>query len=153
MMDVRIHRAKFSMRKVFSILLVLTVLYSCTVHLVPPYSADMEEQIENGAKMSDRLYLGMINAPGDKKDFSLYADKYLDVEVEINSILLKDETRPKAGDIIASAQKLKDYFVKAMEDHHNRKTLSNGELIIYNEQLKAFWKPVLVEEIALKSAK
>jgi len=58
-----------------------------------------------------------------------------------------------SGDIIISVQKLHDYFVKAKEDHKAKDSLSNAELLIYNEQLKAFWKPVLVEEIALSKAK
>ncbi|MEO6219906.1 MAG: hypothetical protein ABIO81_05725 [Ginsengibacter sp.] len=140
--------------KIFSILAFLLVhLYSCQVQLVPQYNAELEQQIVNAAKMSDKLYLEIINAPADKKSFSFYAVKYLDVEVEINSVLLKNETRPRAGDIVASAQKLKDFFVKAMEDHKNKHTLSDGEALIYNEQLKAFWKPVLIEEMALKKAK
>lgn len=142
-----------SISKLAGALFLLVFLSSCQVQLVPQYSAELEQQILNGAKMSDRLYLEIINAPADKKNFELYADKYMNVEVEINSILLKNETRLKAGDIVASTQKLKDYFVKAMEEHKNRHTLSNGELVIYNEQLKAFWKPVLVEEMALKKAK
>ncbi|MEP6595031.1 MAG: hypothetical protein ABJA71_03750 [Ginsengibacter sp.] len=140
--------------KMFSIItFLLTSLHSCQVQLVPQYNAELEQEIITAAKMSDKLYLEIMNAPTDKKDFGFYTDKYLDIEVEINSILLKNETRPKAGDIVASAQKLKDFFVKAMEDHKNKHTLSHGELLIYNEQLKAFWKPVLVEEMALKKVK
>lgn len=129
------------------------LLNSCSVHLVPQYNADMEEQIKNGAKMSDRLYLQMITAAPEARFFNMYEEKYLDVQVEINSILFQDEIRPKANDILISMQKLRDYFVKAMEDHRNKKTLSIGELTIYHEQLQAFWRPVLIEELALKNVK
>ncbi|MEO6405563.1 MAG: hypothetical protein ABIY51_15400 [Ferruginibacter sp.] len=134
-------------------LLLAFFISGCSVQLVPAHSAEIEQQITEGAKMSDRLYMEMMSAAPDKKNYSLYADKYLSVAVEINSILFKNETRPKATDIVASVQKLKDFFTKAMEDHRSRNTLSNGEFLIYNEQLKAFWKPVLIEEMALKKAK
>lgn len=146
-------RIRVSFQKFVSLIMLTMVLNSCSIHLVPQYNADMEEQIKNGAKMSDRLYLQMLVAAPDSKYFSLYENKYLDVQVEINSILFQDEIRPKANDIIVSVQKLRDYFAKAMEDHRNKKSLSNGELIIYHEQLQAFWKPVLIEELALKKAK
>ena len=143
--------ALFSMKRVlFAILFPLLLLQGCRVQLVPSYNAELENQIINGAKMTDKLYLEMIDAPADKKNFSLYAEKYLAAEAEINSILLKNEARSKATDIVASVKALRDYFVKAKEDHKARNTLSNGEMLIYNEQLKAFWKPILVEEIALK---
>lgn len=144
-------RAHF--QKFLSLFILTMMLNSCTIHLVPQYNADMEEQIKNGAKMSDRLYLQMIVASADSKYFSMYENKYLDVQVEINSILLQDQIRPKANDIVASVQKLQEYFTKAMEDHRNKKSLSNGELMIYHDQLQAFWKPVLIEELALKTAK
>ena len=48
---------------------------------------------------------------------------------------------------------LKDYFIKAKEDHAKRGVISNAEALIYNEQLKALWKPVLIEEIALSKAR
>lgn len=138
--------------KVFFVLLAIisVAVSSCRVQLVPEYSSDIETQITNAAKMTDMLYLEIMDASADKKNYDLYADKYLAIETEINSILLKDQARPKAQDLVASVQKLHDYFVKAKEDHKNRNVLNNAELLIYNEQLKALWKPVLVEEMALK---
>ncbi len=103
--------------------------------------------------MTDKLYLEMIDAPTDKKNYSLYSEKYLDIETEINSILFKNEAREKAKDIIASVKILRDKFVKYKQDHKTRNTLSNPELILYNEDLKAFWAPVLVEEKALGAVK
>ncbi|MGI8950264.1 MAG: hypothetical protein ACR2FN_01635 [Chitinophagaceae bacterium] len=142
----------FSLQSLFILLLFISAI-SCKVALVPEYNADLETQISNDAKMTDMLYLEMMDASADKKNYSLYADKYINIETEINSILLKNEARAKAGDIVASVEKLRDYFVKAKEDHKKRDTLSNAEFLIYNEQLKAFWKPILVEEIALSKAK
>lgn len=141
----------FLLHRLFIILFIPVIsLSACKVQLVPAYNAELEEQIVKTAKMSDMLYLEMMDAASDKKSYSLYADKYLDIESEINSILLKNEVRSNAADNIATVQKLKDYFVKAKEDHKTRTTMSNAEMLLYNEQLKAFWKPVLIAERALK---
>lgn len=140
--------------KVFASCIFLVIMVnSCQVHLVPQYSAELEAQIINGAKITDRLYLEMIDAADDKKNYSLYSDKYLDIETEINSILFKNEARDKAKDIVASVKILRDHFVKYKQDHKTRNTLSNPELILYNEDLRAMWAPVLVEEKALSNAK
>ncbi|MEO6328918.1 MAG: hypothetical protein ABIO55_08300 [Ginsengibacter sp.] len=133
--------------------LISTIVIGCQVRLVPQYSAELENQIINGAKMTDKLYLEMIDAPADKKNYLLYSEKYLDVETEINSILFKNEAREKAADIIKSVKILRDKFVKYKRDHKTRNSLSNPELILYNEDLKAFWAPVLVEEKALSAVK
>jgi len=134
-------------------ILIATIASSCQVRLVPQYSAELESEIIAGAKMTDRLYLEMIEAPADKKNYSLYSERYLDIETEINSILFKNEAREKAKDIIASVKILRDKFVKYKQDHKTRNTLSNPELILYNEDMKALWAPVLVEEKALSAVK
>lgn len=129
------------------------LLQACRVSLVPTYDAALQTQIENAAKMTDKLYLEMMNAPTAEKNYALYSKSYLDIEVEINSILMKNEIRSNAGDIVASVKALKTYFEQAKKDHADRQTLSNAEFLIYNEQLKALWKPVLLEEIALSKVK
>lgn len=146
------HPNLFPRQLILSFLFVVTFI-SCRVSLVPEYSATLETQIINGAKMTDMLYLQMINAPAGTKNFALWSDKYLAVEAEINSILLKEQARLKADDIIASVKLLHDHFVAAKDDHHTRDTLKNGEFLVYNEELKAFWLPVLKEEIALSQVK
>ena len=142
----------YSLKLIFSFLLFVSAI-SCRVSLVPAYSEALEAQIINASKMTNMLYLEIMDAPDEKKNYALYADKYLQIETEINSILLQNEARSNSEDIVASVQKLRDAFVKAKEDHKKRNTLSNAELLVYNEQSKAFWKPVLIEERALSNAK
>ncbi|MEO7263963.1 MAG: hypothetical protein ABIW38_03575 [Ferruginibacter sp.] len=152
-MNVKIFPRKFQWLNLFwQLLVIMMCTSSCTVQLVPPYDPEIEHAIIDAARQSDRLYMEMINAPDDKKLFGIYKDKYLSVAVEINSLLLRNETRPKADHIVSSITKLKNFFFSAMEDHKKREVLNNAELILYHEQLKAFWKPVLVEEMALKKA-
>ncbi len=137
-----------------SLLLVpLILLAGCRASYVPAYDAALQTQIENAAKATDMLYLTMIASPDNVKDYQRYLGEYLNIEGEINSILLKNEVRLKSADIVASVNILKDYFIKAKEDHAKRNVLSNAEALIYNEQLKALWKPVLIEEIALSKAR
>ncbi len=135
------------------LLFLLSVLNSCQVHLVPSYSADLEAQIVNAAKMTDKLYLEMIDAPADKKNYALYSDQYIAIETEIHSILLINQNRDKAKDIVNSVTILSKKFAEYKDDHKKRDTLSNGELIAYNADLQAFWAPVLVEEQALSKAR
>ena len=135
------------------LIFLLSVLNSCQVHLVPSYSAELESQIVNAAKMTDKLYLEMIDAPADKKEYAIYSDEYIAIETEIHSILLINQNRDKAKDIVNSVTILSKKFEEYKEDHKKRNTLSNGELKAYNADLQAFWAPVLVEEQALSKVK
>ena len=141
-----------SLKKVMLVLLFpLAVFSGCKVQLVPVYSAELENQILQGAKMTDMLYLEMTDAPADKRSYDLYAEKYRAIEAEINSILLKNETRAKAEDMVASVKQLRDGFVNARNEHKAKTTLTNPELILLRETFKAYWKPVLIQEHVLAS--
>lgn len=132
----------------------LVILFNnCSVRLTPQYNAELENQIINAAKMTDKLYLEMIDAPADKKNYILYRNRYLQVETEINSILFKNQHRAKAEDFVASVKKLKDKFVQYKDDHKTKNKLSNGELKAYNAYLQGLWAPVLTEEQALNKPK
>ncbi len=128
----------------------IIALSGCRVTLVPPYNEELESQIVTTAKLTDKLYLSIIDAAADNKAYAVYADKYLEIEAEINSILLKNEARPKNADFIVIIKNLQEHFKQYKNDHKAKKTLSDAELLIYNEELKAFWKPLLVAERALK---
>lgn len=141
----------FLTKVVFVLLLSLTVLSGCKVQLVPVYSAELENQITEGAKMTDMLYMEMMDAPADKRSYDFYAEKYRAIEAEINSILLKNETRAKAEDMVASVKQLRDGFVNARNEHKTKTSLSNPELTILRETFKAYWKPVLIQEHVLAS--
>lgn len=134
-------------------LLPVIFLAGCRASFVPAYDAALQTQIENAAKATDMLYLTMIASTENLKSYDRYSGEYLNIEGEINSILFKNEVRPQSADIVVSIKILKDYFIQAKDDHAKRGVLSNAEALIYNEQLKALWKPVLIEEIALSKAR
>ncbi len=131
----------------------LLSICACRVALVPPYDPALEQQILQTSKASDMLYLTMIDADSQHKYYEEFSQQYLLIEADINAILLSNETRPKADEMAASVKLLRNFFVKAKEDHKKRGVLNDAELMIYNEQLKGFWKPVLMQERALRNAK
>ena len=144
---IKAHRQLFSSVVLIAFFIALS---GCKVALLPPYNAELENQIVNAAKLTDKLYLSIIDAPIDKKLYSDYAEKYLEIEVEINSILLKNETRPKNADFIVIIKNLQDHFKQYKNDHKIKNKLSDAELLIYNEELKGFWKPLVIAERTLK---
>jgi hypothetical protein len=128
-------------------------LASCKVTLVPEYNAQLEDQITNAAKATDKLYIDMLDTPQKSRIYQTFQDRYSDIEAEINSIQLKNEGRPKNGDFLAIIKNLKDAFAEAKKYHKDHTTLSDGEAIAYRATLSGFWKPLYLSEKALKLAK
>lgn len=137
-------------RKLSAFLSLVFMLTSCKVMLVPQYSAELENQIANAAKSTDKLYIDMMDTPVNERTYHAFSERYNDIEVEINSIQLKNEARPKNGDFLVIIKNLKDAFAEAKKYHKEHKTLSDGEAIAYQATLSGYWKPLYIAEKALK---
>jgi len=143
--------ASIIVRRISLIFFVVSLLLSCKVTLVPEYNFQLEEQIANAAKATDKLYIDMLDVPLNNRTYESFKDRYNDIESEINSIKLKNEARPKNADFLVINKNLKDAFEEAKKFHKDNSTLSNGEAKAYQASLAGFWKPLYVAEIALKN--
>ena len=133
-------------------LLLIVLLQSCRVAWVPDYNAAIEDQIIATAQKNDRLYLDMLHGSAPA-NYVLYSDRYNDIQSEINSIELKNEARRKNEDMLAIIKNLKNAFKEYRKEHEAKKILKDGEILIYQQNIKAFWTPLLVAEHGLKLAK
>ncbi|KAA9041831.1 hypothetical protein FW778_07390 [Ginsengibacter hankyongi] len=137
-------------QKISVFLMLAFMITSCRVMLVPEYSAALEDQIANTAKATDKLYIDMLDVPVNKRTYHDLNERYNEIEVEINSIQLKNEARPKNGDFLVIIKNLKDAFAEAKKYHKDHNTLTDGEAIAYQATLAGFWKPLYIAEKALK---
>ena len=140
-------------RKLSFLLFVSCFFTSCRVMLVPEYDAKLEEQISSTAKATDRLYIDLLDAPPEQRDYTNVQPRYNDIEADINSIELKNQGRLKNGDFLVIIKNLKDAFQEAKAFHKEHKTLSNGEIRSYQATLAGFWKPLYLSEKALNQNK
>ena len=143
-------RSIIPLKKISVFLLLAFTISSCRVMLVPQYSAALEDQIANTAKATDKLYIDMLDMPLEKRAYDGLNERYNEIEVEINSIQLKNEARPKNGDFLVIIKNLKDAFAEAKKYHKQHNILTDGEAIAYQATLAGFWKPLYIAEKALK---
>ncbi len=143
-------RSVIPFTKLSALVFFVFMLTSCKVMLVPEYNAQLEDQITNAAKATDKLYIDMLDVPQSKRTYDNYSERYNGIEAEINSIQLKNEGRPKNGDFLAIIKNLKDAFAEAKKYHKDKSTLSDGEAMVYRGTLSGFWKPLYIAERALK---
>ena len=141
------------MRITFFLVPLLWISFAaCKVTLVPPYDASIAEQIVSTAKMNDRLYLEMKDEPEAKRTYSKYSSKYLDIESEINSILLKNQARRQSHDLVVITNNLKILFVQFKDQHKQALTINDADIKLNQLQIAAAWKALLVAERGLKLA-
>jgi hypothetical protein len=132
------------------VLLLMIFLASCKVTLVPEYNAQLEDQVAKTAKANDRLYMDMLDVPVAERKYDSFKERYNDIGSEINSIMLKNEARPKNADFIAIIKNLKGAFEEAKQYHKENSTLADGEIKAYQSSLAGFWRPLYLAERALK---
>jgi hypothetical protein len=138
--------------RLFLLSALLVSVSSCKVTLVPPYDADIEQQIVNTAKMNDRLYLEMKDEPEANRTYKKYSSRYVDIESEINSILLRNEARRQGHDLVLITSNLRTLFDQFREQHKQANTINDADIKLNQIQIAAAWKALLVAERGLKLA-
>lgn len=129
-------------------LLIATSLIGCKVSFVPAASAEIKAQVENTAKMTDALYLG-IEAASDKS-YAGHAIKYAEINAEINSLVLKNTYRLKAVNFQNMINTVQVQFLQYESNHKTKGVLSAGEAKAYKNDMAGFWLPLIKSENLLK---
>ena len=116
--------------------LYVVLLTSCNFALLPPYSREVSAQIENTAKSVDRFYLNMLektDTTNTGRAYSNYANGYIDIEVELNSLYNKNRIRPLNKASTRNCEIALQRWREYKEEHKEKNTISNG-LIAYKRQ-------------------
>ncbi len=120
----------YSSRILFSVILLSTIaLNSCRVTLLPSYDAGISEQIENTSKTVDKFYLTMLETTSPENEgraFIKFTREYIDIEVELNSLLTKNKIRPLNENSTRICEITLQLWIKYKEEHKTDNTLSDG---------------------------
>lgn len=119
--------------------LAVVAIQSCKVTLVPPYDAEIATQMDDTAKTVDKFYLSMLEttfAANDGRAFTNFSAQYVDVEVELNSLLSKNKIRPLNEHSTRICEIALQLWQKYKEEHKTDNTLTDG-LIKLNQMTLA----------------
>jgi len=109
---------------------------SCRVALVPAYDANLLSQIDATSKQVDKFYLSMLETTtkeNDGRKYELFANDYVNIEVELNSLLTKNKIKPLNENSTRICEITLQLWQKYKEEHKEKNTLSDG-LIKLNRQ-------------------
>lgn len=119
-----------SKRTLLSILFVgILALSSCKITLIPDYNEAIAKQIDNTAMSVDKFYLTMLEtttASGGERSFNNYARQYVDIEVELSSLLNKNKIRPLNENSVRICEITLQLWRKYKEEHKTKNSISNG---------------------------
>ena len=106
------------------VLLSLLFISGCkSIKLVPDFDASLSEQIMDTAKKVDAHYITMIGMFNDSITALSYeevSDGYEEIEIELNSILLKNKVRELNNESIQVSSTVLDTFIKYKNRHKSR---------------------------------
>lgn len=128
---------------------------SCRVVLLPSYDATISEQIDNTAKTIDRFYLSMLettNAENDGRAFNKFAEKYVEIEVELNSLLNKNKIRPLNKNSTRICEITHQLWVKYKEEHKAKNTLKDGLILLNRKKFSDLFYAMRVADEGIKMA-
>lgn len=107
----------------FSLLLLFA---SCKVQLVSNYDAELTNEINTTAKKIDNFYLTMKDIPAAKRQYDYFSNSYIDIEVDLNSLVTKNRVRPLNTESTRIAEITLQLWEKYKEEHKKDNALSDG---------------------------
>lgn len=118
--------------KIFPFLIVTFIsitFYTCSVTLIPNYDESIAKQIESLAKQVDKFYLEMLETTSNSnggRAFKKFTESYVNIEVELNSLLNKNQVRPLNENSIRICEITLQLWIKYKNEHKEDNNLSDG---------------------------
>lgn len=137
--------AKARLLLIFSLLF----LFSCRIVLLPEYNAEISKNIENTAKLVDKFFLSMYettSAENNGRSYDKFAGQYVEIEVEINSLLNRNKIRPLNENSTRICEITLELWRKYKEEHKTDNTLSNGLIQLNHKTFADLFFAMLVAE-------
>ncbi len=136
---------------VLSCLLLLAA--SCRVQLIPDYNAELAKKVDSTARMVDQFYITMrektTNNSGERA-YKNFIDGYILVEVELNSLLIKNRVRPFNQNSTRICEISLQLWNKYRNEHKKDNTLSDGLIRLNQKSMSDLFYAMQVAEQAKK---
>lgn len=121
----------FKLRFLAILLISMSMLITsgCKVIFVPAYDSQIAAQIDETAKIVDKFYLSMLETTtidNDGRAYTKFAEQYVVIEAELNSLLNKNKIRPLNQNSIRITEITLQLWQKYKEEHKVKNKLSDG---------------------------
>ncbi len=131
--------------------LAISLFTACQVTFIPDYDQAIAAQIEETAKTVDRFYLMMLEtttAKDEGRSFDLFAEQYVNIEVELTSLYNKNKVRPLNENSTRICEITLELWQKYKEEHREDNSLSDGLIKLNRNTFEDLFYAMLVAERA-----
>lgn len=131
------------------ILLLTVFLMSCRVTLTAPYDESLVNQTQQIVKQVDKLYLTMLETTeneNDERAFGHFAEDYINIEVELNYLLIKNRMKPLNSESVRNYEIALETWVKYKEMHKKNNGISDADIELNRDYLRDLFIVILIGE-------
>jgi hypothetical protein len=106
--------------------LLLIAAAGCSVKFVADYDAATFDEILRVGKSVDRFYGEMLEVPEAQRQYAKYSTKYVEIETDIRSLLMRNKARPLNAESIKINETILNLWLKYKNNHQKADTYRTG---------------------------
>jgi hypothetical protein len=107
----------------------------CTYRFVADYNSSLSEETIRVAKKVDYFYANLLNTPDSLRTFDRSSQVYTEIEVDINSILMRNKIRPLNEESVKIIENTVSLWQKYKNRHKDENTYKGSLLELHRERL------------------
>lgn len=90
---------------------------SCTVKYIPAFDENIRNNIYELAEKVDKFWGDMLEMPADEREYHLFRDQYVEIETQIRSLYMKNDSRPGNEESAEQTRILLELWIEDKEIH------------------------------------
>ncbi len=107
------------------LLLLFLIHTGCTVQYVAAFDENVRDQIYELAEKVDKFWGTMLEMPEDKREYIVFRDEYVEIEANLRSLLLKNNSRPGNEESAEQSRILLELWIEDKEIHREQNSFND----------------------------
>lgn len=128
------------------IVVLLLVLTGCSYKITASFDIGTQEAILKCARLVDKFYSELFEVPESERAYQKFASSYIELEVELKSLIFRNEARPLNKESTKQAQNVLLEWQKYKKRHKDKGKYTDGNAKLDYKRLKRMLKYALKAE-------
>jgi hypothetical protein len=116
------------------------------LQLIAPYDDQTVRDIFAAARAVDQFYGELLEAPAGKRQYALFSERYVRIESELRSLVLRNEVRPLNEDSTEIARNILALWQQKKERHMKTDSYQTGAANLDRERFADLFKYAVMAE-------
>jgi hypothetical protein len=142
---------EFGHKYLLALIIIFLILPGCRITLLPSYDETITQEIIQLAKQIDGFYLEMLETTNNDdggRAYNKFMKRYIELEVELTSILNKNKIRPLNENSTRICEITLELWIKYKEEHKEDDEITDGLIKLSRLTFSDLFYAMLVAEKA-----